>query len=108
MAIASWTCLCASTPIQITAFLSPEAKIARVGDDERRASLGSCDRLLSSQIVDADFAGRTTDPVKGSESAQQSMSQSVQQRHGHSDSRLGRDKLTRQTSASKAARTIRQ
>jgi hypothetical protein len=53
-------------PIQITAFLFPEAKLARVGDDERRASLGSEDRLLSSQTAGADFAGRTTDRVKGS------------------------------------------
>jgi hypothetical protein len=57
----------------------------RVGDDERRASLGSEDRLLSSQIVDADFAGRTTDRVKGSHSAREPKGQSARQRHHHSE-----------------------
>src|SRR5712691_5046950 len=64
IATARWTCLCASTPIQITPCLLLEASSR--GTDDRRASLGSCDRLLSSQTVGADFAGRTTLPVQGS------------------------------------------
>src|SRR5881296_540787 len=57
--------LCASTPIQITVTLLREARLA-VDVDERRASLGSRDGLLSGQTVDADIAGRATLRVKGS------------------------------------------
>jgi hypothetical protein len=77
--------LCASTPIQITASLLSGSEPAWVGDDERRASLESEDRLLSSQIVDADVAGRTTVPVKGSTSAREPKSQSVRRSDGHSE-----------------------
>jgi hypothetical protein len=65
----------------------PEAS-GGIGTDARRASLGSEDRLLSSQNVGADFAGRTTDRVKGSAFATRApehMSQSVRQPHHDSE-----------------------